>query len=321
MRCFSATHIGAVAKIRAQVGEEMRRVLLVIVASFFMATGALAQDGARAYFLLPQDTNIISLTGNYLHAGAGATKLDIGVVTASYKRTVDVGGNAGSILIGLPFGAMSGAIDAGLLGVVPQNNPLVLGDAFIGGELGLAGSPSLSPLDYSQYMPGFRAGVAAKLFLPTGDYRSTRLANLGQNRWSLQASLPLSYVLAESMIDPAITTFEIIPSVHIFGDNPNAPFTGAVSSQEPLWKLEGHVTRTFNPMVWASLDAYAETGGRITSDGTETLKAHQSTSVGATLGLVLNQQLSLRLTYVEQLYSSVPNSVGRGVELTAAYTF
>ena len=70
----------------------MRRVLLVIVASFFMVTGALAQDGARAYFLLPQDTNIISLTGNYLHAGAGATKLDIGVVTASYKRTVDVGG-------------------------------------------------------------------------------------------------------------------------------------------------------------------------------------------------------------------------------------
>lgn len=298
----------------------MRRVSLAIMASVLLVTGALAQDGARAYFLLPQDSNIISLTGNYIHAGAGATKLDIGVVTASYKRTIDVGGNAGSVLIGVPVGAISGAIDTGF-GVVPQNNPTAIGDAFIGGEVGVIGSPTLSPLDYSQYMPGFRASVAAKVFLPTGDYSSTRLANLGQNRWSLHASLPLSYVLAESMIDPAITTFEIVPSVHIFGDNTNSPMTGAVSSQEPLWKLEGHITRTFSPMVWASLDAYAETGGRITSGGVETLKAHQSAAIGATLGLVLSQQLALRLTYVEQVYSSVPNSVGRGVELTAAYTF
>jgi len=299
----------------------MRRFLLAVMASVFMATGALAQDGARAYFLLPQDTNIISLTGNYLHKGAGATRLDIGVVTASYKRTFDVGGNAGSFLIGLPVGALSGAIDTGFFGVIPQNNPLALGDAFIGGELGLIGSPSLSPLEYSQYMPGFRAGVAAKLFVPTGDYSSTRLANLGQNRWSVHASLPMSYVLANSMIDPAITTFEIIPSVHVFGDNPQSPGTGAVSSQEPLWKLEGHITRTFSPMIWASLDAYAETGGRNTSGGIETLKAHQSASVGATLGIVLSQQVALRLSYVEQVYSSVANAVGRGVELTVANTF
>lgn len=298
----------------------MRRIFLAVLASVLMVAGALAQDGARAYFLLPQDTNIISLTGNYIHTEAGATKLDIGVITASYKRTIDVGGNAGSILIGLPVGALSGAIDTGF-GVIPQNNPLAVGDAFIGGDLGLIGSPSLSPLDYSQYKPGLRLGVAAKLFLPTGDYNSTRLANLGQNRWSLHASLPISYVLAESMIDPAITTFEIVPSVQIFGDNPKSPGTGAVSSQDPLWKLEGHVTHTFNPMVWAALDAYAETGGRITSGGVETLKAHQSAALGVTLGLVLSQQLALRLTYVEQVYSSVPSSVGRGVELTAAYTF
>ncbi len=298
----------------------MRRIFLAIVALVLMVTGALAQDGARAYFLLPQDTNILSLTGNYLHAGVGATKIDVGVITASYRRTVDIGGNAGAILIGLPVGGLSGAIDTGF-GVVPQNNPLALGDAFIGGDLGLIGSPSLSPLDYSQYKPGLRAGVAAKLFMPTGDYSSTRLANLGQNRWSLQASLPISYVLGDSMIDPAITTLEIVPSVHVFGDNPKSPGTGAVSSQDPLWKIEGHVTHTFSPMVWAALDAYAETGGRVVTGGTETLKAHQSVALGATLGLVLSQQLALRLTYVEQVYSSVPNSVGRGVELTAAYTF
>jgi hypothetical protein len=294
-------------------------MVLGALASLFMVTGALAQDGARAYFLLPEGTNIASLTAYGLHTEVGATRIDTGVLTASYRRTIDLGGNAGTILIGLPVGGLSGAIDTGF-GIVPVNNSLAVGDLFIGGELGLFGSPALGPMEYAQHRPGFRAGVAAKLFLPTGDYSSTRLANLGQNRWSLQASVPMSYVLAESMIDPAITTFEIVPSVHIFGDNPNG-FSSSVTTEEPLWKVEGHVTHTFSPMVWAALDAYAETGGRTTSSGVQTAAAHQSVSLGATLGLVLSQQLALRLSYLEQVYSSVPNSARRSVELTAAFMF
>jgi hypothetical protein len=296
----------------------MLRIVLGAIASLFMVAGALAQDGARAYFLLPEDTNIVSLTAYGLHVQAGATNIDTGVLSASYRRIIDVGGNAGAILIGLPVGALSGAVDTGF-GVVPQNNSVAVGDLYVGGELGLFGSPSLSPLDYSQYKPGLRAGVAAKLFLPTGDYSSTRLANLGQNRWSLQASLPISYVLGDSMIDPAITTLEIVPSVHIFGDNPNA--FGSVTTEDPLWKVEGHVTHTFSPMVWAALDAYAETGGRTTASGVQTAAAHQSVALGATLGLVLSPQLALRLSYAEQLYSSVPNSARRSVELTTAFLF
>ena len=296
------------------------RILLAVVASCLMVTGALSQDGARAYFLLPEDTNIASLTAYHLHTEAGATKIDVGVLVASYRRTIDVGGNAGAFLIGLPVGSLSGAIDTGF-GIVPQNNNLALGDFFVGGELGLFGSPSLSPLDYSQYKPGFRAGVAAKLFMPTGDYNSNRLANLGQNRWALHASLPISYVLGDSMIDPAITTIEIVPSVHIFGNNNDAVGPASVSSQDPLWKLEGHVTHTFSPTIWAALDAYYENGGRTSSDGVQTAKARESFSLGATLGLVLSQSLALRLTYVEQVYSNTPNAVGRGVELTTAFMF
>lgn len=296
----------------------MLRIMLAAIASVFMVAGALAQDGARAYFLLPEGTNIASLTAYGLHTEVGATRIDTGVLTAAYRRTIDIGGNAGTILIGMPIGSLSGVVDTGF-GVVPVNNGLALGDLFVGGELGLVGSPALGPMDYAQYKPGFRASVAAKLFLPTGDYSSTRLANLGQNRWSLEASVPLSYVLADSMIDPAITTFEIVPSVQIFGDNPNA--FGAVSSQEPLWRVEGHVTRTFSPMVWGSLDAYAETGGRTTTGGVQTAAAHQSAALGATLGLVLSPQLAMRLSYVEQVYSSVSNSASRSIQLTTAFTF
>ena len=297
----------------------MHRVVLAVVASVLMLTGAVAQDGARAYFLLPEDTNIISLTGNYVHTEFSGNKIDAGTVTLSYRRTLDVGGNAGAILIGLPVGSVSGSF-ATMGGIVTQSSPVSVGDAFVGAELGLINSPSLAGMDYVQHSPGFRAAVAGKLFMPTGSYDSTRYANLGQNRWSFQASLPLSYVLADSFLDPDLTTFEIVPSVHIFGDNTN-PLGGGTLSQEPLWKLEGHVTRTFSPMIWASLDAYFQSGGRITQGGLEVVKSHQDVSLGAALGLVLSQQVSLRLTYTEQVYSTLPTPAGRAVELTAAYRF
>jgi len=298
----------------------MFRILLAVVASALMITGAFSQDGARAYFLLPENTNIISLTGTALHAEAAGSKFDIGVVTASYRRSIDVGGNAGSVLIGLPVGGISASIDTGF-GIVNENAGPALGDLFVGAELGLLGSPSLAPMDYAQYKPGLRAGIAAKLFLPTGSYSSSKMVNVGQNRWSLQASLPISYVLADSMIDGDLTTFEIVPHVQIFGDN-NDPFGPAtVISQQPVWGVEGHITRTFSPTVWAALDGYFKSGGETSANGVVVTKAQDSFSLGATLGLVLSQSVAMRLTYVEQVYSSAPGSAGRGVELTTAFRF
>jgi hypothetical protein len=298
----------------------MLRTLLAVVASCLMITGALSQDGARAYFLLPEDTNIASLTGTLLHSENAAGKFDVGVVTPSYRRSIDLGGNAGAILIGMPIGSLSAALNT-MIGVVNMNTPPAQGDLFVGGELGLVGSPSLAPMDYVQHKPGLRASVAAKLFMPTGDYDSSRLLNLGQNRWSLQAALPISFVLADSMVDPALTTFEIVPSVQIFGDNNDAFGAATVSSQAPLWKVEGHITHNFAPTLWAALDGYYKFGGQTSADGVPNPDAQSALSLGATLGLVLSPSLALRLSYAEQVYSNVPNSSARGVELTTAFRF
>ncbi len=304
----------------------MSRIVLAAVASCLMITGALSQDGARAYFLLPEDTDILSLTGTLLHAEAAGSQFGVIVVTTSYRHSIDVAGNAGAILVGLPVGSLSASLDTGM-GIVDLDTDLAQGDLIIAGELGLLGSPSLAPMDYAQYKPGLRVGIAAKLFLPTGDYDSSRLLNMGGNRWSLEASLPISYVLGNTMVDPQLTTFEIVPSVQIFGDNNDpSPLTdpsglAAVSTQEPLWKLEGHITRTFGPTVWAALDGYYELGGQVSADGVPVGSAKESLSLGATLGLVLSPSVALRLSYLEQVYSNVPNSVARGVQLTSAFAF
>lgn len=304
------------------------RLSLAAAAALFMVTGALAQDGARAYHLLPQGTDILSLTTTLLQGARSfepggeidSSSFEALTFTPTYRGSVELFGTASTWLIALPFGTLSSTLGTPG-GDIPLETDFAQGDLILGGMLGLVGSPSLTPMDYAQYRPGFRAGLATKLFLPTGAYDADYPLNLGSNRWSLQASLPLSYVLAESMIDPALTTFELTPSVRIFGDNDDAPGLAAMSSQNPLFALEGHVTRNFGGTVWASLDGYYQFGGETFADGVAENNAKDELSLGATLGLSLSPSFSLRLSYDEVVRSNVPDASGRRFELTSAYIF
>jgi len=296
------------------------KAVVATAAAFMLTNAALSQDGARAHFLVPTDTKILSLTATFLEANVGGSDFKAGVLTPSYRGSIDLGGNAGTILIGIPFGSLSASLDT-RMGIIDLSTDLAQGDLFVGAEVGLVGSPTLAPIDYAQYKPGFRASVAAKLFLPTGDYDSSRLLNLGGNRWSLQASLPISYVLGETMIDPALTTFDIMPVVQIFGDNEDSFGSADVTSQDPVWGVEGHITRTLTPTVWAAVDGYYERGGETSSDGVRNGDAKETLSLGATLGLTLSASLAVRLSYDEVVYTSEPDSAGRHMAVTAAYRF
>ncbi|WP_055047728.1 transporter [Devosia sp. A16] len=299
------------------------RLAVAALASVSMISGAFAWDGARAYHLRPGGASDISLALNMIHIEdnipfLGDTTLDVGVLTPTYRKTFDLSGNVGLVLIGLPVGGMTfdslaPTIDTGL----------AQGDLVLGAALGLVGMPALAPMDYAMHKPGFQAMVEGKLFLPTGDYDPNRLVNLGQNRWSFQASLPISYALGDSMIDPELTTFEIRPVVQIFGDNED-PFVGTgatVMSQAPIFGVEGHITRNFGNSIWAAVDGYYETGGEISFNGVPQGDGPETLALGATLGLVLSPNVATRMTYRQTVYSSDPDLSAQALEITAAYLF
>lgn len=299
----------------------MKTTMLAALAAATVVTGAYAEDGARAYHLTPAGTDIISLTMNAIETELGGNTFNAGVVTPSFSTAIDVGGNAGAILIGLPIGGLSA--DFGSDGVVDIENDVALGDMYVGAQLGLIGSPSLSPMEYAMYKPGFRLSLAGKLFMPTGDYDSSRPVNLGSNHWSFKASVPMSYVLADSMIDPQMTTFELVPTVVIFSDNQDPyDLLGVDSvSKDPVYSLEAQVTHNFNPMVWGAVGGAYIAGGETYNDGVSNNDDSEVVSLEATLGLVLSPAFSLRARYNEIVYSKDPATDGRGIELSAAYTF
>ncbi|MDB5542633.1 MAG: transporter [Devosia sp.] len=304
----------------------LARIAMSAVASVSMVTDALSWDGARAYHLRPEGASDISLTVTLLHADGTidlggnveeGTELDVSVLTPTYHRSFDILGNVGTVLIGLPVGNVS---FESLSGIIDVDTGFAQGDLLVGGTLGLVGTPSLSLMEYAQHKPGFQAAVAAKLFLPTGDYDPDRMLSLGQNRWSLQASLPISYVLGDTMIDPELTTLEVMPVVQIFGDNDD-PFGAAVTSQDPIFGIEGHITRNFGNSVWAALDGYYEIGGETSRDGVAQGDGLETLALGATLGLVLSPSLAMRISYRELVYSNVPDGSARSLEVTSAFLF
>lgn len=293
------------------------RITATLLAFAAMATAALAQDGPRAYHLVPEDTHIISFTTTFVHAENVNGVFDGGVLTPSYRQTFDLFGNVGAILIGIPVGGVSASLGGG---VVEIDTDIAQGDLFLGGLVGLVGSPSLSPMEYAQYHPGLRVAVGGKLYLPTGDYDPDRMINLGGNRWSLHAVLPISYVLGDTMLDPDLTTFEIVPSVHIFGDNDD-PYGADVMSQDPVFGLQGHITHNFNPMIWASLDGMYEFGGETTVNGVAQDDAEEQFTLGATLGVTLSSSFAMRFSYEEVIYSSEPDTTSRGFQATGSFLF
>jgi hypothetical protein len=286
-----------------------------------MVTGALSWDGARSSHLRPAGASDVSLTTTLLHLQGTVVlpdaELDVSVVTPTYHHVFDAMGNVGTVLIGLPVGNVSFESSMAMIDV---DTGIAQGDMVVGAGLGLVGMPALSPMEYAQHKPGFQAMVEAKLFLPTGDYDPNRMVNLGQNRWSFQASLPISFALGDSMIDPELTTFEIRPVVHIFGDNED-PFGGDVSSQDPIFGVEGHITRNFGNSLWAAVDGYYEIGGEISVDGVTTVDELETLALGATLGLVFSPSFAMRMSYRELVYSSVPDASGRTLEITSAFLF
>jgi len=296
------------------------KILVATIAFILTISGAYAQDGARAYFPLPAGTNDIDLTATFSQLEYQGSIFNSFVITPSYRHSFDLFGDAATFLIGWPVGKLSASVNSPVGPIDLETDP-AQGDFFVGGTLGLLGAPALSPLEYVQFQPGLAVSVTTKLFVPTGAYDSNRLLNLGGNRWSLQAALPITYMLGSSILDPGLTTLEVVPSVQIFSDNEDAFGPVNVFGQAPIFAVEGHITRSFGQGLWGAVDGSAEFGGETSADGSLNGDAHQAVSLGATFGLSLSPSVAVRLNYQEQVYSNISSSDSRRFMATSAFLF
>jgi hypothetical protein len=261
-------------------------------------------DGPRAYQVVPDGTNLLAVYGVFLDGNQTADPGsiieggDIGVDLALVQLTHSfaAGGKQAAAFAVLPFGEVSGNLKPPFNAIKGSSSGL--GDVILGGIVGLVGPPPLTREQFMTYAPGFALGVLGKVTLPTGSYDADNFLNMGGNRRALQLGVPLGWYIGESFLDPALTTVEFLPSVQFFGDNDD-PRGAQETGQDPLFRLEAHVTRNVNRALWVSLDGLYVYGGETSTNGRDNDDTQRAFELGGTLNLNFSPTMSAKLSYGE----------------------
>lgn len=282
--------------------------IILLMLSLLIPTNAAAQGfGPRAFQLVPEKTNVLALYGYLLDGNRlvdpsvviQGAEIEIDLAVLQYSRAFEIKGNQAGIYGIVSAGQVDGSVDLGTMTLADSNSGF--GDIQIGATFGVIGSPSLSLEEYVKYKPSFSLGILTLFTLPTGQYDESHALNLGTNRWAAQLGTVLLWYQGDTLLDPRLRTFELVPSVTFYGDNDD-PFGANNSEQSAMFKLEGHITQNINQAMFLSADAFYTYGGETTSDGTNNNDKQSALMLGASFGMMVSRSASLKLSYGEVVY-------------------
>jgi hypothetical protein len=212
-------------------------------------------------------------------------KVHAAVVT--YARVLDFWGQSGTLALGVPYAWLSA--NGEVEGQPRSVDRSGLGDITLRVAVNLYGAPALSLEEFRDYRQDTIVGVSLLVTAPAGEYDSERLINIGTNRWSFKPEAGISKALGR-------WTLEAAAGVTFFTDNDE--FLGdKVREQDPLHSLQGHLIYTFNPRLWAALDATYYTGGRTSVNGARNDDRQENSRWGATLARTLDKNNSIKLYF------------------------
>ena len=203
----------------------------------------------------------------------------------AYARALDVWGKSGKFDVVLPSAWASGS--ATFRGQTREREVFGLADPRFRLSVNLYGAPALALPEFADYQQDLIIGVSLQVSAPLGQYDSSKLLNIGTNRWSIKPELGISKGLGP-------LTLELTTGVTIYTDNHDF-FGGKTREQAPIYSVQGHVTYTLGAGIWVALDGTYYTGGRTTVDGVEGNDLQKNSRLGATVTLPVNRYMSVKL--------------------------
>ena len=205
-----------------------------------------------------------------------------------YVRAIDFFGLSGKLDLMVPFAR--GNWEGQLEGADTTRSATGFGDPRVRLSVNLVGAPALRADEFADYVQGTIVGASLQLIAPLGQYDSSKLLNLGSNRWTFRGQFGVSQVVGP-------WTFEAIAAGWFFVDNPDF-FGGSRLEQKPLLAGKLHVIRSFTRGLWLAVDGGYGHGGRTTIDGTERETRISTFRFGLTFAAPVARSHTLRLTAI-----------------------
>ncbi len=267
-----------------------------------LSLGLVARDSVaqelepRSYAAAPTGLNLAVAgyarsTGEVLpdpSAPISDIEAEIDAAVVGYARTFDFLGRSSSVAIAVPYvnAHVTGLVFGTLRGHVDRTG---LGDTRVRFAVNLYGAPARDPAEFVREKPATTFGASITVAMPTGQYDSGRLINIGAHRWAVKPEIGFAFPYGKWV-------FEGYAGIWIFTDNGNY-FGGQLREQDPLHNLQAHISYTFRPRLWLAFDSTWYDGGATTIDGVPRLDRQSNTRLGLTLSLPLTARQSLKLVW------------------------
>ncbi len=272
--------------------------LLFIVIIFSFTIKISAQDlDPRAYIRVPIDMTVLVTGFGYTYGGvvldptAPIQDLEAKVETPmlGIGRTFSLFGLTSQAFIALPYSWAQ--ISGKVLGEDSSVTRSGLGDMRFRISTLLFGAPAVSRQEFAKSLPQTVLGASITMIVPTGQYMTDKLINLGTNRWSFKPELGLSYVLSERWF------IDLYAGVWFFTNN-NSYYPGtSVRSQEPLLTFQTHLSYNINPLMWAAIDFTYYTGGQTSVNDFYKDDRQNNSRLGASFNFPLSRVSAIKIAY------------------------
>ncbi len=298
--------------------KQAARLRLAVVP--MLALGALCSQQAqgqmppRFYWKSLSDANAVplmavSLSGNTnpfdpSHMVMAGGNVNATMALAGYARTFSLKNRSALAAVILPMGRLSGEVTAA--GKLFNQSSRGFGDPMIEFDINVLGAKAQKNIpDLLRYEPKFSVDLLADLAFPIGEYNSSQPLNLGLNRWYGRVGAPIVWQLGP-WVPGRRTTVEFLPTLWWFGANNN--YVGQTMKTDPLFQVDGHLTRDLTESFWASLDGTWYYGGQASINGVAGEKLN-NLGFGLTLGYQINDNLGLTFGYKSTVNDSAPTAL------------
>jgi hypothetical protein len=267
--------------------------LILLTLLLGVATAARAQDiEPRAYSNAPIGVNFLG--GGYAFTrGSLATDSSLPITNPhlttssavlAYGHVFDLWGQSARVNVVAPYSWLGG--NAVFAGQPIQRSVNGLTDINIRLSANFYGAPAMDLQQFRSYQQDLILGGALYVTAPTGQYDSSRLVNLGTNRWSIRPELGASKAFGP-------ITLELSAGPTFFTNNTNF-LNGHTRSQDPILSSQAHAIYDFGSGIWGSLDAQFFTGGSTAIDGRGNHDLQRNWRLGGTLAVPLSRNYSLK---------------------------
>ena len=270
--------------------------LLALGASLVLSLPVASQElEPGAYKVVPVNANLfqvgyslaigdVSFTPALPVEDAEAT---INTMMVTYARTLGIFGRSANLAIVAPYS--DGHLEGIYIGEFTEVDRSGFRDPMLRLAVNLYGGPAMDLKEFAAYQPKTNIGVSLRMLAPLGQYDSSRLINLGTNRWSFKPEVGISRAFGKWSV-------EFYAGVWFFTDNTDF-FGGKTREQDPIGSFQMHTLYTFKPGMWLALDLNYYNGGTTKVDGLKNLDLLQNSRVGLTFLLPLNRQSALKFAY------------------------